>query len=264
MRRFLVVGIDPVEDRIPEVFLKKRDFLFEFGKAVVDAADKLDIVGFKPNSAFFEGFGASGIAQLKSLCDYIRQKRGWKIILDAKRGDIGSTNQGYIKYAFEYLRVDGLTVHPFLGRESLQGMLEYSREFGKTLFILCKTSNPGAGELQDLELENGRRLYEYIAQRVREDWSRYGNCGLVVGATYKQALSDIRKIVGNKVIFLSPGVGAQGADLKDTLAQAGFYQNAKVYLPISRAIIYPAGRFSSVADFVRAVRDRIKSFLAKA
>ncbi len=268
---FLIVGLDPVKERLPKIFLKAKYPFFEFCKAVVDVTFDLPIVGYKPNSAFFEGEGERGVRELKMLVDYIDKKRKAKsekrkanrllVILDAKRGDIGSTNFGYLKYAFEYLKVDGITLHPYLGRESLNEFLYYSKENNKLLFILCKTSNPGAGEFQDLELKEGLKLYEKIALQVKKEWSGVGNCGLVVGATYPGDLKRVRELVGNELPILAPGVGAQGGDLEKVLEAGGYYRGAKLFVPISRAIIYPDDKINSLEEFKAKVREKTKSFL---
>ena len=280
---FLLVGLDPVKERLPEFFLRKKYPFFEFCKAVVDATFDLEILGYKPNSAFFEAEGERGIRELKMVVDYINKKSGAKsarlsssvaqansgqekrktgrllVILDAKRGDIGSTNLGYLKYAFEYLKVDGITLHPYLGRESLREFLEYSKKNDRLLFILCKTSNKGAEEFQDLKLEEGLRLYEKIALQVKNFWAKQGNCGLVVGATYPEDLKRVRKLVGDDLPILAPGVGAQGGDLKTTLEAGGYYRGAKLFVPIFRAIIYP--QVESLTEFKDRVREKTKQFL---
>ena len=267
---FLLVGLDPVKERLPKFFLQKKYPFFEFCKTVVDVTFDLPIAGYKPNSAFFETEGEKGVKELKMVVDYINKKRKAKsekrkanrllVILDAKRGDIGSTNLGYLKYAFEYLRVEGITLHPYLGRESLNEFLKYSKENNKLLFILCKTSNPGAGEFQDLELKEGLKLYEKVALQVKEEWRRIGNCGLVVGATYPKELKRVRELVGDEVPILAPGVGAQGGDLETVLKIGGYYRCAELFVPISRAIIYPHLKKESLKEFKREVRKKAEFY----
>lgn len=268
---FLVIGLDPVRERLPRFFLEKTYPFFEFCKTIVGATFNLPILGYKPNSAFFEAAGEKGIKQLKMLCDYIREKRKVQdkkrkanklmIILDAKRGDIGSTNEGYLKYAFEYLQVDAITLHPYLGAESLGGFLNYSQKNNKLLFVLCKTSNKGAGEFQDLELKSSLKVYEKVALQVKNNWSKKGNCGLVVGATHPEDLKRIRELVGNGLPVLSPGVGAQGGDLKRVLEVGGYFRKAKLFVPVSRSIIYPKLEKESLEEFKAKVKKKAEKFL---
>ncbi len=256
---YLCIGLDPVYEKLPEVFFKSKTPFFDFCKSVVDATFNLPIVGYKPNTAFFEARGSEGIKELKKICEYIKKRRAdLTIILDAKRGDIGSTNKGYVQFAFDYLGADAITLHPFLGRESLAPFWERK---DKLFLILCKTSNPGAGEFQDLELASGRKLYEEIALHVAKNWNEYGNCGLVVGATYPKDLKRVRDLVGKDIVILSPGVGAQGGKLKEVLEAGKYFEGGRVIVPISRAIIYPQGKFNNIYEFEKAVRKSTKEFL---
>ena len=152
-------------------------------------------------------------------CDYLREKYpDIVIILDAKRADIGSTNQGYAQFAFDYLGVDAITLHPYLGKDAILPFLERKE---KGSIILCRTSNPGAGELQDTEVtpDTGNqavKLYQYLAKKVVEEWNENGNCGLVVGATYPGELEIVRRIVKNMPLLI-PGIGVQGGDIEKTV-----------------------------------------------
>lgn len=242
-KRFVCIGLDPVSDKLPKHL--KGDF-FKFNKAIIDATSDL-VFAYKPNSAFYEALGSLGIEWLKKTCDYINKKYPEiPIILDAKRADIGSTNDGYAKFVFDYLGADAITVHPYLGRESLAPFLE-RRDRG--ILVLARTSNPGAGEFQDLSL-NGRPLYMHVANTVAKKWNTNRNCGLVVGATYPKELSDIRKVVGDMPILI-PGIGRQGGDLKKTL-EAGLDNNKQgIIISSSRAIIFA----SKGSDFAKAARE---------
>jgi len=182
---------------------------YDFNKKIIDQTADL-VCAYKPNSAFYEAQGISGIESLKKTCDYINSL-AIPIILDAKRADIDSTNQGYIKFAFDYLGADSLTLHPYLGRQALQPFLDLADKF---FFILCRTSNPGAGEFQDYH-----QLFEKVAENVSKNWNSNNNCGLVTGATYPEELKKIRKIVGSMPLLI-PGIGAQGADLEKTVKAA--------------------------------------------
>src|SRR5665213_1695672 len=187
----LCVGLDPDIDKLPEHLRQAETPYFDFNREVIDATADL-VCAYKPNSAFYEARGAAGVEELKKTCAYIQEKYPHiPIILDFKRGDIGNTNNHYAAFAFDYLGADAITV-------------------------LCRMSNEGAGEFQDLEV-NGRKLYFQVAENVAKEWNVNGNCLLVVGATFPAELSEIRQLVGDEMIFLVPGVGAQGGDVEATV-----------------------------------------------
>lgn len=242
----LCVGLDPDYDKLPASVKQSDQPLLEFNKAIIDATADL-VCTFKPNSAFYEAAGADGIAQLKKTCDYITEKYpDIPILLDYKRGDIGNTNDYYAKFAFDYLNVDAITIQPYMGREANEAFLKYK---DKGIFVLCRTSNPGAGEFQNLESE-GRKLYEVVAQAVSSGWNRNGNCHLVVGATYPEELTAIRGIVGDDMVILAPGIGAQGGDVEASV-KAGVNGDGKgMIINASRGVIYA----SSGDDFAEAAR----------
>jgi orotidine-5'-phosphate decarboxylase len=241
------VGLDPDLTKLPEHIKLLSNPLFEFNKAIIDATAGL-ACAYKPNSAFYEASGANGIEQLKMTCDYINDKYPEvPIILDAKRADIGNTNIGYAEFAFDYLKADGLTVHPYMGGESLEPLLAHK---DKGIIVLCRTSNLGAGEFQDLEIE-GKKLYQVVAKKVANDWNKNKNCLLVVGATYPSEIAEVRQIIGQDMIILVPGIGAQGGELEATL-KAGLNQDKTgLMISASRSIIYA----SNGADFAVAARD---------
>lgn len=202
---------------------------FKFNKKIIEQTFDL-VCTYKPNSAFYEAKGAKGIEELKKTFNYIQRKYPWiPLILDAKRADIGNTNAGYVKFVFKYLKADAITLHPYLGKEALQPFLEQKE---KGCFILCKTSNPGAGEFQDMN-----NLYLAVAQNVSKSWNTNKNCGLVVGATYPRDLAKVRKIAGNMPILV-PGIGAQGGDLKTTLKAGLTKQKSGLIINSSRGIIF--------------------------
>ncbi|OGK24130.1 orotidine 5'-phosphate decarboxylase [Candidatus Roizmanbacteria bacterium RIFCSPLOWO2_01_FULL_37_12] len=240
---FVCVGLDSDFDLLPKKFSSISHLQFEFNKWIIDQTHDL-VCAYKPNSAFYEARGADGIKELKLTCNYLRKNYPEiPIILDAKRGDIGSTNKGYLKYAFDYLGADAITLHPYLGKESLESFLKLK---DKGFFILSKTSNPGAGEFQNLKIIPPRvdrtnkvkaSLNQYIALRVVEFWNKNKNCMLVVGATYPQELAEIRKIVGD-MTFLVPGIGAQGGDLEKTLKAGLNSKKSGLIINSSRGIIF--------------------------
>ena len=263
------VGLDSDVAKIPAHLQSDKTPQFTFNKAIVDATHDL-VCAYKPNSAFYEARGAEGISELKMTCDYIRQNfPEIVLILDAKRADIGSTNQGYVTYVFDWLGADAITLHPYLGKEALKPFLDRK---DKGSIILCRTSNPGAGELQDLTMvrsqssealtKEGKPLYQIVAQNVVKDWNFNGNCGLVVGATYPTELEIVRRIVGD-VPVLIPGIGAQGADVEKTV-KAGVDKNGKyAIINASRGIIFASGGtdFSQKArEETERLRDQINVY----
>lgn len=186
---------------------------FDFLKSIIDQTHDL-VCAYKPNAAFFEAEGARGIENLKSICEYIQNKYPEiPIILDAKRGDIGNTNEQYARFAFEYLGVDAITLHPYQGLGALSPFEKYE---DKGLIVLVKTSNPESSEMQDMKLENGKMVWEQVLQKVVERDNGKGQWGVVVGATHPEEMKLVRKVVGNMIVLV-PGVGAQGAKVGDIL-----------------------------------------------
>ena len=180
--------------------------------------------------------------------DYLREKYSdIPIILDAKRADIGNTNNGYASFIFDYLGMDGVTLHPYLGREALEPFLSYK---DKGIIILCRTSNPGAGEFQDL-LVDGKPLYQHVAKQVSEKWDKNNNCLLVVGATYPEEMKIIREIVGPDMAFLVPGIGAQGGNV-EAVMKAGLDNKQGLIISSSRDVLYASGG----EDFAKAARKK--------
>ncbi len=241
----LCVGLDADFDKLPEHLKQVENPLFEFNKAIIDATADLVCV-YKPNSAFYEALGVDGIKQLKLTADYLHDTYpDIPIILDAKRADIGNTNNGYVEFTFDYLGMDAITLHPYLGKEALDPFLSRA---DKGSIILCRTSNPGAGEFQDLTID-GTPLYQHVARAVSDTWNGNNNCLLVVGATYPDEMKRIRSSVGD-MTFLVPGIGAQGGDLAEVMAAGIDSQNQGVIISSSRGIIYA----SSGEDFAHAAR----------
>jgi uridine monophosphate synthetase len=228
----LCIGLDPHVSDIPErSAASARDFCQNLVKQTSRYA-----AAFKPNAAFFEVFGAEGWTALKEVIEAINDESNRlgsriPIILDAKRGDIASTAEAYTISAFENLGVDCITLNPYLGKDSIEPFIQNSE---KGIFLLCKTSNPGAGDLQDLMLESGDPLYIHVA-KLAQTWNTKNNIGLVVGATYPETLARVREVVPN-LWFLAPGIGAQGGELESAL-KAGLRKDGKgMLINISRSI----------------------------
>ena len=229
-KSLVCVGLDPNMNKINALGVDLLTWL----KSIVDAvADK--VCAFKPQIAYFSALSAE--TELLQIITYIHDEYpNVPVILDAKRGDIGTTASQYALEAFEKYKADAVTVNPYMGHDTLQPFLDYKN---KGVVVLCKTSNPGSNEFQNLVLENGRTLFQQVAQNASKDWNKNKNVLLVVGATYPQELAEIRKIVGEMPLLI-PGIGAQGGDVKATL-NSGLNNNHKksgLIISSSRGIIY--------------------------
>lgn len=243
----LCVGLDADFGKIPKRFLKEKFPQFEFNKWIINETHQY-AVAFKMNIAFYEARGDQGIKELKQITEYLKNKHpNIFLICDCKRADVGNTNQSYVDSLFDYFGFDAITLHPYLGQEALQPFLD-RRDKGS--IILCRTSNKGAGEFQDLEvcdagvghLEFGcptpaKKLWQIVAERVSKNWNKNKNCMLVVGATYPDEMKKIRSLVGD-MTFLVPGVGIQGGSLKAVM-QAGLNKKGLgLIINSSRGIIF--------------------------
>jgi len=238
------VGLDPEPKKFPDRFRDAPGGIFEFNKAIVDATRDL-VCAYKPQFAHYAAHGAEN--QLEHTIDYIKATAPHAIvILDSKRGDIGSTAEQYAQEAFERYGADAVTVNPYLGRDSVEPFLKHA---DKGVIIFCRTSNPGAKDLQDLNVGPGKKLYQHVAQVVAKEWNTAGNCMIVVGATYPEELADIRKHTGD-LPFLVPGVGAQGGDVAKVMAAGKTAAGTGLVISSSRAILYA----SSGDDFAEAAR----------
>ena len=251
----LCVGLDPDPARIPQSVQGRPLSIFRFCRAIVDATASV-ACAFKPQIAYFASQSAE--PQLEALCAYIRdQYPNHVLILDAKRGDIGSTAEHYAQEAFVRYGADAVTVNPYLGTDSVEPFLRHE---GKGVIILCRTSNPGGDDFQSL-LVDGQPFYVHVAQKVAHDWSKMGECGLVVGATYPTELSIVRAIVGDLPILV-PGVGAQGGDIAATVRSGQTTAGAGLIISSSRAILYASGgeHFATAARAIaQATRDEIRA-----
>ena len=253
------VGLDSDISKIPEFIRKGEHPQSTFNKAIIEATHDL-ICAYKPNTAFYEERGHAGIEALRMTSDYLKGKYPEvPLIIDAKRADIGNTNLGYAKFVFEYLKADAVTVHPYLGREALKPFLDYE---DKGIFVLCRTSNPGAGEFQDLEYD-GKKLFQIVAENVVKDWNTNDNCALVVGATYPSELEIVRHIVGDNFPLLIPGIGVQGGQVEKTVKAGVDGNGLNAVINSSRGIIFASNR-SDFADKARQeaikLRDEINKF----
>lgn len=244
---FLCVGLDGEYEQLPASLISKygavEDALFEFNRQIIAATARW-VCAYKPNLAFYEQSGPRGMMALKRTSDFLRENYpDIAIIMDAKRGDIASTNRGYAASFFDYYGADALTVQPYLGREALLPFLERTE---KLIFVLCRTSNPGAKEIQNLQVE-GEPLYLRIARSAQDDWNRESNIGLVAGATYPEELAKIREAAPDLPLLI-PGIGAQGGDLATVLKNGLDRHRSGVVISSSRSIIYA----SKEADFAEA------------
>lgn len=238
------VGLDPEPARFPECVRSDADAVFVFCRDIVDATADVACC-FKPQIAHFSALGAEDA--LRRLIAHIHAHQpGVPVILDAKRGDIGSTAQHYATEAFERYAADAVTINPYLGRDSAQPFLDRA---DKGVVVLCRTSNAGARDLQDLDV-GGRPMYQHVAALVAGEWNTNGNCLLVTGATWPDELAQVRSLVGD-VPLLVPGIGAQGGDVEAVVRNGCTADGTGLLLSSSRAILY-AG---SGTDFAGAARS---------
>jgi orotidine-5'-phosphate decarboxylase len=247
------VGLDPEPAKFPSRFANDPDAVFAFCRDIADATADF-ACAFKPQIAHFAALGAEPalerlIAHLKSAHPAV------PVILDSKRADIGSTAQHYATEAFDRYGADAVTVNPYLGRDALQPFLDRA---DRGVIILCRTSNPGAGELQDL-LVAGRPLYQHVAEKAAMEWNANGNVALVVGATWPEQLAEVRGIVKD-VPLLVPGVGAQGGDAAAVVSNAKTADGTGLLVSSSRALLYASrdeDYAQAAANAARALRDAI-------
>ena len=247
----LCVGLDPEPAKFPGAYQGDASKIYDFCAAIVDATADL-VIAFKPQIAYFAAHRAED--QLEKLMEHMRRTAPQvPVILDAKRGDIGSTAEQYAKEAFERYGADAVTLSPFMGFDSV---LPYLKYHGKGAFLLCRTSNPGGDDFQPqrlLDVPGQPRLYEHIAALAQGPWNLNGQLGLVVGATYPAEIEQVRAVAPT-VPLLIPGVGAQGGDAVATVKagyrSAGGKTTAPIVVNSSRAVLYA----SQGADFAQAAR----------
>ena len=242
------VGLDPDISRFPEKLRNEPESIFKFNKAIIDSTYDL-VCAYKPQIAYFAAESAED--QLEKTIKYIQTEYPEiPIILDAKRGDIGSTAQKYAIEAFERYRADAVTVNPYLGFDSVEPFLSYKE---RGTILLCRTSNPGASDFQDLEVD-GEPLYKRVALLASKKWNTNENCLLVVGATWPSQMSEIRNLVG-EMPFLVPGVGAQGGDVEAMVKAGKTKDGTGLIISSSRGVLY-AG---SGEDFGNAARTVVSN-----
>ena|ERR1051325_7169457 len=227
---WVCVGLDPDPAKLPKVGAvdeEMRVFLLD----VIDRT-KDQVCAFKPNAAFYDAIGPEGHAVLQDVVEHAQ--RFAPVILDGKRGDIGNTARAYSAWAFDALRADACTIHPYMGRDSAQPFLDHA---DKGVFVLARTSNPGAADLQGLKLATGEFVYERVVQ-LAKDWNARGNVGLVAGATYPEELRRIRQLAGPDMLLLIPGVGAQGGSPEHAMRFGANPLGDNAIVTASRSILY--------------------------
>ena len=248
----LCIGLDPDPKRLPPSLQGKPEGIYEFCREIADATADL-ACSFKPQFAYFASQGAE--AQLEKLIAHLKHKYPKiPVILDSKRGDIGSTAEHYAMEAFERYGADAVTVSPYMGFDSVE---PYLRHAGKGVIILCRTSNPGGSDLQFLNVApGGEPLYLHVAKLAAQKWNGSGQISLVVGATFPEEIAKVRAVVGEMPLLI-PGIGAQGGDI-DATVKAGSIANKPgmgMMINSSRAILYA----SSGSDFAEAARKVAQS-----
>jgi orotidine-5'-phosphate decarboxylase len=247
----LCVGLDPDPAKFPAHLKGRDDAIFEFCAAIVDATADL-VCSFKPQIAYFAARRAED--QLEALIAHIHQKHpGIPVILDAKRGDIGSTAEQYAVEAFGRFQADAVTVNPYMGRDSVEPYLAYA---DKGVILLCRTSNAGGSDLQFLDV-GGEKLYERVARMAAGEWNSSGQIGLVVGATFPAEIARVREIVGDMPLLV-PGIGAQGGDIEATVTAGRSAAASALMINSSRAILY-AGQDENFAAAARRVAEETRA-----
>lgn len=249
------VGLDPEPAKFPARFDGDPDAVFAFCRDIADATAEF-ACAFKPQIAHFAALGAEDALQ-RLVAHLHAAHPAVPVILDAKRGDIGSTAQRYAVEAFGRYRADAVTVNPYLGRDSVQPFLDHA---DRGVVILCRTSNPGACDLQDLDV-GGRPLYQHVAETIARDWNANGNCALVVGATWPEQLAEVRAIVGDMPLLV-PGVGAQGGDAEAVVRNAKSADGTGLLVSSSRAILYASAGddyADAAAHAARSLRDTLNA-----
>jgi len=237
------VGLDPEIERFPRHIAAEPSPIFQFNRAIIDATADL-VCAYKPQFAHYAAYEAED--QLERTIEYIHKTHpGVPVILDAKRGDVGNTAERYAIEAFERYGADAVTVNPYLGGDALEPFLRHA---DKGVAILCRTSNPGARDLQDL-LIGARKLYQVVAELTAQRWNSRGNCLLVVGATYPGDLAEVRALVGDMPLLV-PGVGAQRGEVSQVVQNGQTAHGTGLIISSSRGILYA----SAGEDFAGAAR----------
>ncbi|CAN5407031.1 orotidine-5'-phosphate decarboxylase [soil metagenome] len=277
--KYICVGLDPDVRQIPECVVGKHDAVrvVHFLGNIIRATSQY-AAAYKLQSSYYEGLGKRGPGALRAVVAIIRSiDPTIPIILDYKRGDIGRSNEPYARLAFDTHRVDAVTIHPYLGMEAMEPFLSHT---DKTIIVLCRTSNPGAGEFQDVDVHPARSvsshklystrnegvregdegpfkydrsmpLYQFVAHRVAQSWNARGNCAVVVGATAPSELKLVREIVGNMLILI-PGIGTQGGDLAASIVNGGDGDGGGFILNNSSAILFAYKQAGNPEEYASA------------
>lgn len=242
---FICVGLDSNLDKIPDFLKEKKNPQFNFNREIIDATHDL-VCAYKPQIAYYAATGTEN--ELEMTIQFIHDTYpGIPVILDAKRGDIGSTAQMYAKEVFDRYNADAATINPFMGGDTLLPFLS-RKERG--VVILCKTSNPGSGDIQDLK-PDGQEVYKKVAQLANDQWNKHNNIALVVGATYPEEMKAIRSLAP-EIPFLVPGIGVQGGDVEKVVKYGITKDGYGLIINSSRGIIFASGG----TDFAEAAREK--------
>ena len=248
------VGLDPDPARFPETLLDEPDALFVFCRDIIDATAEF-ACAFKPQIAYFAAHNGGEQALQRLIAHIAAAHPDVPVVLDAKRGDIGSTAQQYAAEAFDRFGADAVTLNPYMGRDSADPFL---RRGDRGCIFLCHTSNPGARDFQELDV-GGEPLYQRIARAIAADWNGAGNCGLVLGATFPEELGVIRGIVGDMPLLI-PGIGAQGGDVEAVVRHGATADGTGLMINSSRGILYASSGpdyAAAAAEAARALRDTV-------
>lgn len=253
---FLCVGLDSDIKKIPEHLLEEDDPIYSFNKAIVDATAPY-CIAYKPNLAFYEATGLEGWASFEKTVAYIKQRYPEMFVIsDAKRGDIGNTSEMYARFFFDKMKVDAVTVAPYMGEDSVKPFLIYPESW---VILLALTSNKGSADFQLMKDESGERLFEKVL-RTSQQWANGEQMMYVVGATQGKLFEDVRKIVPNHFLLV-PGVGAQGGSLEE-VCKYGMSKECGLLVNSSRAIIY-ADRSENFAHAAREEAEKLQSEMKK-
>lgn len=243
--KFICVGLDTDKSKIPLFLQDDPDGVFKFNQSIIEATKDF-AAAYKINFAFYERSGSEGINELERTVELLPPHI--LSIADAKRGDIGNTSEMYARSVYEHFKFDAVTLHPYMGKDSLQPFLDYT---DKMNYVLVLTSNPGANDFEKLELKNGKLFYQKVLENVNT-WNTNHNCGVVFGATKIEDLKSSINDFGNLSVLL-PGVGAQGGSLEDVNAVFNHHKRKNYLVNVSRGVIYK----SCKDDFAEAARKEI-------
>lgn len=242
------VGLDSDVEKLPDAFRSETSPQLAFNRHIIDATAEF-AAAFKFNMAFYEAEGAEGWRQLAQSLEYLRRQHpNILTICDAKRSDIGNTSAGYARAIFGELGFDAVTLNPYLGRDALQPFLDHK---DKACIILCRTSNPGSADIQNL-ITSDRPLWQHVAEKVRSEWNACGNCMMVASAAHPAEMALIRAIAGDMTLLV-PGIGAQGGDV-GAVARAGLNSAGRgLIINSSRGVIFAADPGAAAAELRAAV-----------